>query len=50
VPKQSPEADFSRQSRKKTDSVIPDYHKNDISASIFGMMREERSLKFKFES
>jgi hypothetical protein len=33
-----------------TDSVIPDYHKNDVSASIFGMMREERSLKFKFES
>ena len=26
------------------------YHKNDDSASIFGMMREERSLKFKFES
>jgi hypothetical protein len=26
------------------------YHKNDGSASIFGMMREERSLKFKFES
>jgi hypothetical protein len=26
------------------------YHKNDGSASIFGMTREERSLKFKFES
>jgi hypothetical protein len=26
------------------------YHKNDSSASIFAMMREERSLKFKFES
>jgi hypothetical protein len=26
------------------------YHKNDGSASIFGMMRKERSLKFKFES
>jgi len=26
------------------------YHKNDGSASIFGMMREERSLKFEFES
>jgi hypothetical protein len=26
------------------------YHKNDSSATIFGMMREERSLKFKFES
>jgi hypothetical protein len=26
------------------------YHKNDGSASKFGMMREERSLKFKFES
>jgi hypothetical protein len=26
------------------------YHKNYSSASIFGMMREERSLKFKFES
>jgi hypothetical protein len=26
------------------------YHKNDGSASILGMMREERSLKFKFES
>jgi hypothetical protein len=25
-------------------------HKNDGSASIFGMMREERNLKFKFES
>jgi hypothetical protein len=25
------------------------YHKNYGSASIFGMMREERSLKFKFE-
>ena len=25
------------------------YHKNDGSASIFGMMREERSLKFKIE-
>jgi hypothetical protein len=24
------------------------YHKNDGSASILGMMREERSLKFKF--
>jgi hypothetical protein len=26
------------------------YHKNDGSASIFGMMREERSLKFKFDT
>ena len=26
------------------------YHKHDESASIFGMMREGRSLKFKFES
>ena len=26
------------------------YHKNDGSASIFGMMREDRSLKFKLES
>ena len=26
------------------------YHKNDGSASIYGMMREERSFKFKFES
>jgi hypothetical protein len=25
-------------------------HNNDVSASISGMMREERSLKFKFES
>jgi hypothetical protein len=26
------------------------YHKNDGSTSIFGMMREENSLKFKLES
>ena len=26
------------------------YHKNDGSASIFGMMKDERNLVFKFES